>query len=288
MQILKILTILTVIVRSVNCCIYSGFITMRFSHLVISLPLLFCASQLTPFSSAFAAPMNAAEATELLAKSHAIDTKCSVLASEQSQDLKDFVARAEISLAEKVSVSKARKTIASGKTAGKAAICDDAAKKLVNDVLAAATAAATAPIEDATTSQPEAKEAALPVSTPVLDKKAEEKVVAIVEPEPAPTVTPVKKAKVAKIVRPLAPAKVANVVKLVKPATPIKGLGKYASVAEQYYVATRCGGMSRGKINALYKSVLSNHQQAVANNRPQAVRAMLQAAEARAGARSCG
>ena len=69
---------------------------MRFSHLVISLPLLLCASQFTPFSSAIAAQMNAAEATELLAKSQTIDVKCSVLAAEQSQDLKDFVARAEI------------------------------------------------------------------------------------------------------------------------------------------------------------------------------------------------
>jgi hypothetical protein len=64
-------------------------------------------------------------------------------------------------------------------------------------------------------------------------------------------------------------------------------LKSYASLAEKYYVASRCGNMSSNQINALYRQVLSNHQQALAGNKPRAVRAMLQSAEARAGAKSC-
>jgi hypothetical protein len=285
---------------------------MRFAHFVISLHIIFGASQFTTLTTAQAAPMDAAQATELLAKSQAIDVKCSVLAANQSQDLKDLVARAEISLAEKASVSVARKTIASGRATGKSAICDDATKKMVKDVLAAASLAAAAPIEDMTTKEPEAQ-AATPAIKPVATEKPQNNAVAAAEPKPAPAPVVVKKTKIAKIAKLVAPVKVTPVkvaevvkpvkpVKNAKPAKPVKnvkpdkvsktvkppkGLGTYAAVAEKYYVATRCGSMSSGKINVLYKNVLANHKQALASNRPQVVRAMLQSAEAKAGAKTC-
>jgi hypothetical protein len=254
---------------------------MRLRHIIISLPLLLCATQITkPFSLAEAAAMDATAATGLLAKSAAIDVKCAVLAKDQSQNLKDFVARAEISLAEKASVSIARKTISAGRAEGKMAICDPSAVKLVNDVLAAATAAVAAPIADTTTSVEPQTLTAAPAA-----QKAEPalKAVAIVETQPVTrkTETPVKlsKPKVKVIV-----AKAEKPVKIIKP---VKGLDTYAAVAEKYYVATRCGTMSASDISRLYQTVLSNHQQAMANNRPIAVRAMLRAAEARAGNKSC-
>jgi hypothetical protein len=255
---------------------------MRFRNIVISLPILLCATQIAkPFSQAEAAGMNATEATSLLAKSQAIDVKCAVLAKAQSQNLRDLVARAEISLAEKASVSIARKSIAAGRAQGKAALCDTSATKLVNDVLAAATAAVSAPIADTTTSVEEPTLAAAPImSKPEPVSKA----VAVVETPPTAkkTVALVKpaKAKVALVV--------AKVEKPVKTAKPVKSLGSYAVVAEKYYVAARCGTMSTSDISRLYQTVLSNHQQAMATNRPLAVRAMLRAAEARAGNKSCG
>ena len=254
---------------------------MRLSHIVISLPLLLCAAQIAkPVSWAEAAAMNATEATGLLAKSQAIDVKCSVLAKDQSQNLKDFVARAEISLAEKASVSVARKTIASGRAAGKTAVCDAAATKLVQDVLAAANAAVAAPIADTTTSsQPQTLVAAPMVEQPQPTVKA----VAVVESQPV-TKKPVALAKPDK---PATKTIIAKVEKPVKVAKPVKGLNAYAAVAEKYYVATRCGTMSASGISRLYQTVLSNHQEAMASNRPLAVRAMLRAAEARAGNKSC-
>ena len=125
---------------------------MRFANIMISLPLLLCVAQATkPVSYAQAAALDATQATQLLAKANALNGKCSILAPDKSQDLRDYVARAELSLAEKASVSVARKAIAEGWASGRAAQCDEAAAKLVNDVVAAASiAAAAAPIEDNT------------------------------------------------------------------------------------------------------------------------------------------
>ncbi len=249
---------------------------MRTRHILVSLPFLLCASQLiTPFSLAEAAAINPTEATALLAKSQAIDVKCSILARDQSQALKDFVARAEISLAEKASVSIARKAISGGRAEGKAAICDAAANKLVNEVLAAANAAVAAPIQDTTT----------PVAPIAVGPAPDANAIAVVAPEPA-----AKPKKALALVKPQKPKVAIAAVKIEKPVKiikPVKGLGTYAAVAEKYYVASRCGTMSAAGISRLYQAVLVNHQQAIANNRPGDVRAMLRAAEARAGAKNC-
>ncbi len=262
---------------------------MRLRSLVISLPLLLCVAQFTkPFSLAEAAGMDATAATGLLAKSQSIDVKCSVLNKDKSQMLRDFVARAEISLAERASVAIARKTIAAGRADGKVAACDAAASKLVNDVLAAASAATAAPVEDSARKVEPQPVAAAPVSTPPAPQA---KAIAVVAPAPAAlpkkTVALIKpqkpKIKLAGVVVEK-PTKPENPVKIIKPA---KGLGTYAAVAEKYYVATRCGSMSASGIAKLYKTVLSNHQQALASNRPVDVRAMLRSAQTRAGTKSC-
>lgn len=248
---------------------------MRLRYIVISLPLLLCATQIAkPFSLAEAAALDAAAATGLLAKSAAIDVKCSVLAKDQSQSLKDLVARAEISLAEKASVSVARKTISAGRAEGKAVLCDSSAAKLVNDVLAAATAAVAAPIADTTLSVGLQTLAAAPA---VQKADPAVKAVAIVEPQP------VTKKTMALVRLPKPKPKLV----VAKATKPVKGLGSYAAVAEKYYVATRCGTMSASDISRLYQTVLSNHQQAMATNHPVAVRAMLRAAQARAENKSC-
>jgi hypothetical protein len=266
---------------------------MRFAHLLISVPLFFGVSQFVqPASLALAEGMTAVQATQLLAKSNAINTKCNILSANKSQEMRDYIARAEISLAEKSSVAVARKAIAMGKEQGKNAVCDEAARKLVNDVLAAANAAVSVEIADATTPlEPEPK-AAEPVVKP------EAKAVAIVEPEPVAMAKPAivkaavesKKAAPKPVVAKKPDVKkpsvvVQNTKKILKIKT--KSLGTYAAVAEKYYMARRCG-MSARQINSLYETVLTNHKQAMATSRARDVRAMLKAAEARAGSKSCG
>jgi hypothetical protein len=263
----------------VNHSIVEGKFAMRRSRLVISLPLvIFAASLFKPLAAAEAAAMDAAQATQLLAKAQAANVKCQVLGADQSQGLKDLLARAEISLAEKSSVSVARKAIAAGRNEGKAVNCDAPSRKLVNDVYAAATTAVTAPVEDMTqVAAPEAMPepqladaAAAPADEP--DTTA----LAVAEP-PKP-----KKRMVAKPIKP-APKMATKA----KPAKPRGGLNAYAGVAEKYYAALRCGNMGAGQLNQLYQVVLSNHAQAMASNRPGDVRAVLRKAEARAGAKTC-
>jgi hypothetical protein len=247
---------------------------------LLGISLMLCLAQaMPPVTRALAAPSPAEDAAMLLAKSAAIDAKCGVLAKERSQTLRNFVAQAEISLAEKASVSAARKALSGGRAAGKTAVCDDAAKKLVNDILAAATAATTAPIEDTTT-----------VKTPA-------PVIVAEKPTPAPVALAVaqqvakRPVVVAKKQKPKAKTPAVVVVKAVKPAKiakPVKGLATYAGVAEKYYVAVRCRTMSVSRINSLYQTVLTNHRQALASNRARDVRTMLKAAEARADNKSCG
>jgi hypothetical protein len=250
---------------------------MRFSHIVVSLPLLLCATQFTkPFSMAQAAPMEASEATKLLAKSQSIDSKCKVLASDKAQDLKDFVARAEISLAEKVSVAVARKSIAEGRAQGKATACDAAASKLVNDVLAAANAAVLEPVAEATVVEPK-------------QPKQQQDSVALVEPkEPAVKAAPLQPPKQAALIKPAKLKPVAKATKVEKPAKVKQSLGSYASIAEKYFIARRCRNVSGPEIGNLYKTVLASHKQALAANRPSEVKAMLRTVETRAEGKSCG
>ena len=252
---------------------------MRWRPIVISLPLVLCVSQvLKPLTYAQAATMDASEAATLLAKSQAVDVKCGVLAKDLSQTLRGFVAQAEISLAEKASVATARKAITAGRAAGKTSVCDDAAKKLVKDVLAAATAATVAQIEDTTTVTAPTVAVVEPVATP------EPVALAVATPAPKKPIIVAQPKQLKVKVATIAPVKPAKLPKAVKP---VKGLNGYALVAEKYYVAVRCGTLSSSRINSLYQTVLVNHRQALSSNRPRDVRNMLKAAEARAGAKSC-
>lgn len=255
---------------------------MRFAHLVISLPLLLGAVQYA--QPAFAQALDPVQATTLLARSHALNLKCNILGDAEGQQLRDFVARAEISLAEKVSVAAARKAIASGRADAQTIACDDGNRKMVNDVLAAAKTAIETPVV--------AEKPTQPVET----KAPETTALAVAEPEPAPVKViakapkPIASPKQVVIIKPQRPTTRVKTVAAVKTEKPLKtkdSLKSYAQVAENYYAAMKCGNLSRGKMVKLYQNVLSSHQQAVASNRPRDVKVMLRNAEARAGGRSC-
>jgi hypothetical protein len=258
---------------------------MRLTSLMISLPLLIGVAQFIP--PAVAQALDPVQATTLLAKSNALNLKCNILGDADGQQLRDFVARAEISLAEKASVAAARKAIASGREEAKTAACDDTNRKMVGDVLAAAKTAVQTPV--AVAAAPQAIEPEKPA-------KPETTALAVAGPEPtvaAPKIIkkPAKQIVVIKPARPVARIKAEVAPKAVaKAEKPIKtkpGLQGYAKVAETYYAAIKCRNLSSGKMAKLYKNVLASHQQALANNRPSDVRTMLRNAESRASGRNC-
>lgn len=258
--------------HELQVCIWT-ISAMRISHFMISLPLLLGVAQYAP--PAVAQALDPAQATTLLSKSHALNLKCNILGEAEGEQLRDYVARAEISLAEKASVAAARKAIAAGRTEAKAAMCDDASRKMVGDVLAAATTAVETPIMAEKPAEPE---------------KSETTALAVAEPQPETKKVIAKAVKPVLIVKPQKPvnrAKTVVVTKNVKPPKTKSGLNGYAQVAETYYSALKCRDISRNKMQRLYKSVLASHQQALASHRPNEVRAVLRNAEARAGSRSC-
>jgi outer membrane biosynthesis protein TonB len=264
-------------------------LTMRLSHFMISLPLLIGLAQFAP--PAVAQAMDPAQATTLLSKSHALNLKCNILGDAEGQQLRDFVARAEISLAEKASVSAARKAIAAGRADAQTATCDDNSRKMVGDVLAAAkTAVETPVVAERTVEEPK-----VIAEKPVETKKPETTALAVAEPAPPARKVIVKAPKPVAVAKPAkpaaptpaAPVKVKTAAKIVKPAKTKPGLNGYAQVAETYYAALKCGNMSQSKLQQLYKTVLNSHQQALATSRRGDIKVMLRNAEARGESRSC-
>lgn len=264
---------------------------MRLTSLMITLPLLIGVVHFTPPTLAQA--LDPVQATTLLSKSHALNLKCNILSDAEGQQLRDFVARAEISLAEKASVAAARKAIASGRENAKVTACDDASRKMVGDVLLAAKAA----LQKTPVAAVDAPEA---IEEPEKPAKRETSALAVADPEPTPVAPkvikkPTKQAVKLQPTKPVVPVKVEPAPKtatksVTKSAKPIKtkpSLQGYAKLAETYYAALKCGNLSGGKLAKLYKNVLVTHQQALANNRPSDVRAMLRNAESRAGGRGC-
>jgi hypothetical protein len=283
--------------RTINSAYLFG-VSMRLPVLVAAL--------LVSASPAFAAPATADQAAVLLAKAQFIDGKCNILSETDGQELRDLVARAEILLAEQKSVKQARAILAKGRSEGKSAICDEAARKLVREVHQAARSASALPEDD------------LPPVEGVTEKPADQ----YVEQQPAQPQKPLpmQQSTVAGLVKPqkqTAEIKVVDERKLeqrqklkpklaevkkkvtvkpqkpVKPVTLTKEAGKnsdlsgYSQLAENYYVQLRCRTMSSREIKRLYANVLATHKQAMATNRAGAVRALLRRAESRAGSRSC-
>ena len=258
------------------------------------LPLLLISavSSLIAFPNfASAQSMAAVDVTSMLAKSHALDARCNILAEADRQDLMDYLARAEILLAERDSVKAARNAIAKGKAAGGDGACGPEQEKFVRDILAAARAS--------TAAEPPVQEAAEPPSAapqPLPPKQVEASLnsipklrQAVAEPKPVAEIKTTKKKAVP--VSGLAVARLAKPKPAALALAPKKktssSLNAYAGLATRYYVELKCRSMSGPAVKKLYANVLANHKQAVAENGPSAVRSVLRGAEARANARNC-
>lgn len=271
-------------------------------------------------TSSVQAAVGPEKATEMLAHAWMIDNRCNVLDKNDRDVLTGLVARAEISLAEKVSVKAARGAIAKGRASGTAAPCDRQSAESVTDTLKAAVSAAAIGDMDApaaaAAAQPQAPAAGveaekkLPEPGPALvaaEPEDDEATVAeapvqdealVVEPESVDVpvvvpkrVLPARKAKpvTAQTAKPKPVRVVAKRTKPVVLASATKRLsgGGYGTTAENYYRELRCRRMSLRAVNAMYARVLREHRRAVATNGKAAVRQILRAAESRASGGSC-
>lgn len=226
---------------------------------------------------AIAQGMAPSDVTSMLAKSNTLDMRCKILAEADSQDLMDYLARAEILLAEHESVKVARAAMANGKAAGDTASCGPEQTKFVTGVLAAARAS--------TMVESPAQPAMESPSVPALRQTT-------AEPEPIPEGAPksvaaadVKVVNAERVVAKSRPKTLASTVAINKKNA--SSLNAYAGLAQRYYVELKCRSLSGTAVNKLYGNVLASHRKAVAENGPSAVRAVLRIAEARAKAKSC-
>lgn len=251
------------------------------------------------------------KAAELLAHAWMVDNRCNVLGSGDRDTLTNLVARAELLLAEKQSVSAARDAIGRGRASGTSASCDSASADDVQSILKAAKSAAAGlgtdfpsagvpSLHSLNPPQP-APPALKPVAKPAprvepklvpgevmiaskdtaIEVTTAEAPVVNVAASEAPATKPAKSARPS--VTASAPAKPA---KKQVAANPVAMRG-YAQTAEAYYKELRCRRKPLKAVNAMYATVLKQHRQAVAEGGKSAVRALLRAAEARASRGAC-
>jgi hypothetical protein len=115
---------------------------MRRATLLISFPFILSASVFFGQSQAMATQAPAEQATELLAKSQALDAKCKFLSNAERDDLASLVARAESSLTQRESVELTKQALARGHKAGNSARCSAAEHTDILNILVVARAAA--------------------------------------------------------------------------------------------------------------------------------------------------
>ena len=237
------------------------------------LALVFAATSIWLTGEAWAAMTGPEKATELLARAWMIDNRCNVLDRDARDELTGFVARAEISLAEKASVKAAKAAVAKGRATGTSAPCGEQSAKFVHNVLVAAkSASGVADMDDDTAA---AKIAPTPLP---IEKPAE---------APETQVTALRLGELHLKSKP----KVARLI--IKPEKPkavqinVVTSAGYAATAEAYYRELRCRTLSQRSVNAMYAKVLREHRRAVTANGKVAVRRLLREAEARASGRAC-
>ena len=221
----------------------------KISQSLITLPLL--AIPFMGMKPVAAEPFTPLAAIELLARSKATDARCRHLAPVESQELSDYVARAEIAAATRTSVSETQAAIAAGRKAGAAALCGpDSLAETRLTLNAARTAMAAVETEE-------------PVETPAPALAAPKKIAA----------GPVETVKRAPVSARSAPA---------------AGLNGYSAAAVGYYVDQRCRHLSAREAKRFYAGILRSHQSALSASGKKAVAAMLRQAQAQANGVACG
>jgi hypothetical protein len=247
----------------------------------------------------------AGDAMQALAKSMAIDGKCNFLSRADHDKLSIFLARAELSLAQKESVTAAKSALAAGRSAAAGTTCAETDRADITSIYEGAKMASVrkpvlpAPAVSPAEPVPEPQVAAAPpvkVEVPVAiaepasvaEAEPQPKVVAMVEPVKPPVMmkpAPLAKVKKVAIMAVVAPKLVKKSV-VVKPAK-LAGLATYASLTQKYYVERRCHTMTFKAVSALYADVVNLHKNSLKNFGRGPVAAAMHSAEADAKAKSC-
>ena len=110
------------------------------TRLALSLPIAVASWMIGTNAMTAAASQNigASKATQLLARSRAVDKKCTFLTTSEHQELSDYLAKAEISAARRESVKGARGAVKRGNSQGLSMSCNNDSEIVVRATMDAA------------------------------------------------------------------------------------------------------------------------------------------------------
>jgi hypothetical protein len=218
---------------------------------LISLPIL-ALPWLFPLTPVQAQDFGPAEATEHLAKARALDAKCRYLSEADHNELSDYVAKAEIVVANDQGVEAASSAVRMGKLTGEQMNCAPEGEEMVRATYAAGKQA----METANAAP--AKE------------------------EPAPQ----KKRNQAQILGAMSDDQL-EMRSPTDPARSENSLARYRNEATAYYLELRCRSLSNREVRDFWRRIVSRHESMIsAYGRGPVVRARVEA-ERTAARRPC-
>lgn len=223
---------------------------LRFSRLLVTLPLLAMPLGVMGAIPAKAAGAAAEEAVRILNRARGADQQCSYLSSAEKNELSRYTARAEIAAASQASPSVAKAATAAGMKEGRSTSCTKDVEADVRETLEAAREAVAA--SDAESAKPEK------VST-----KPVKRVAAMAgddEEENSDDRVNLKRGN----------------------------LGHYARVVHAYYLERECRSLSRRDADRFWNGVVRLHKSVLRTNGKSAVARVMASAERRASGSSCG
>jgi len=213
---------------------------------------------------AFAVGTPAERAAELLARAGAVDAKCHYLQGDEQDALSHLVARAELALANQVSVADTKATMARGRAAGAAASCTAAEKDNVHSILGEAQHS----LQNADQPQQAAADPA-PIK-PIINQQD--------APQPMPARQPIIRGTWNN-----------NDQAENQPAQRHVGsdprLSQYAMLTETYFVALRCGSVR--DLSRMYQNIRGSHDELMQDHDGSELSYVVRRSKMRAASRGC-
>lgn len=211
----------------------------------------------------------AERAAELLARASAVDAKCHYLQGQEQDALSHLVARAELALANQVSVADTKAAMARGRAAGAAAPCTSAEKDNVHSILGQA--------QHSADQNPPQEASAAPAPAPPqpiinqFDAQSQ-------QPKRQPIIRGTWNNNDQSDDEPPSKQRMIG---------GDRRLADYGMMTENYFVALRCGAHHGASLGGLYQNIRASHDDLMQNHAPGELSVVLRRAKMRAASRGC-
>jgi len=216
-------------------------------NMLIAIPVIIMPVAMIAAQPATAEMVSPGEALQIMAKSEAASVKCGVLMGSERNELKQYIARAEIAAAQRMGPAEANATVLSGRAAGKAVSCNGAAAAEIYEALNAARIAV---------AQADGGRRAKPSLFP--------------------------KSRSVRLSNSTAPVTLER-----EPVRSRGSLGRFQQISTAYFIEKRCRFLPYSRARNFWQSVLGAQSEAMAANNRNQVNAALKQARATAARTAC-